>query len=128
MENYGIGQGQHQYRLKLKNRLIKTFIDKILFLTPESNTQKVIVSRNPLTGQAVSSTIKTSLENIFKKAALLIRQSATELIENSSEVSWPPTFEELTHESRNAPEIMQKFYNCLLTVDLHHETSKKINR
>ena len=87
MENYGIGQGQHQYRLKLKNRLITTFIDKILFLTPESNTQKVIVSRNPLTGQAVSSTIKTSLENIFKKAALLIRQSATELIENSSEVS-----------------------------------------
>ena len=98
MENYGIGQGKHQYRLKLKNRLIKTFMDKILFLTPENNTQKVIVSRNSLTGQAVSSTIKISLENIFKKAALLIRQSATELIENSSEVSWPPTFEELTHE------------------------------
>ena len=37
-ENYGIGQGQHQYRLKLKNRLIKTFVDKILFLTPENNT------------------------------------------------------------------------------------------
>ena len=35
MENYGIRQGQHQSQLKLNNRLIKTFIDKILFLTPE---------------------------------------------------------------------------------------------
>ena len=60
MENYGIGQGQHQYRLKLKNRLIKTFIDKILFLTPENNTQQVIISRNSLTGQAILSSIKLS--------------------------------------------------------------------
>ena len=31
-------------------------------------------------------------------------------------------FEELTHESRNAHEIMQKFYDYLLAGDLYHET------
>ena len=74
------------------------FGDKTLFLTPENNTQQVIISRNSLTGRPVSSTIKLSQENIFKKTPPLIRQSMTELIENSSEMSWPPTFEELTHE------------------------------
>ena len=43
-------------------------------------------------------------------------------------MSWPPTFEELTHESRGAPEIMQKFYDYLLVGDLHHETSTKNKR
>ena len=104
----------------------KTFGDKVLFL--ETNTQQVIISRNSLTGQPVSSTIKLSQENIVKNAALLIRQSATELIENSSEMLYPPIFKELTHESRNAPEIMQKFYEYLLAGDLHHETSERNKR
>ena len=60
----------------------------MLFLTPENGTQQVIIGRNSVTGQPVWSTIKLSQENIVKKAPLLIRQSATELIENSSEVSW----------------------------------------
>ena len=47
------------------------------------------------------------------------------MIEHSSEVSWPPTFKELTHESRDDPDIMQKFYDYLLAGDLHHETIKK---
>ena len=67
MEDRGIVQVQHQYWLKLKSRLTKTFGDKMLFLTPENDTQQVITIRNSLTGQPVSSTIKLSQENIVKK-------------------------------------------------------------
>ena len=58
MQNDGFGQGQHQYLLKLKNWLIKTFGDKILFITPENNTQQIIINRKSLPGEPVLSTIK----------------------------------------------------------------------
>ena len=89
MESYRFGQGQHQYWLKLRNRLIKTFGDETLFLTLKNDTQKVIISRNSLARQPIKSTIKLWQENIFKKVALWIRQFVTEFIENSGEVSWP---------------------------------------
>ena len=66
MENYGIGQGQHQYKSKLKNQLIKTFHDKTLFLTPENNIQ-VIISRNYLPGQPVLSILSVLLLSYHKK-------------------------------------------------------------
>ena len=53
MENYGISSGQHQNQLKLNNLLINIFIDEILFLTKQNNSQQVIISRNSLAGQSV---------------------------------------------------------------------------
>ena len=56
MESYRFGQGQHQYWLKLRSRLIKTFGDKTLSLTLKNDTQKVIISRNSLARQPIKST------------------------------------------------------------------------
>ena len=44
IEAYGIGKGQHQYRLILKNRLIKTLGNKSC--TPENNSQQVIINED----------------------------------------------------------------------------------
>ena len=56
MESYRFGQGQHQYWLKLRSRLIKIFGDKTLFLTLKNDTQKVIISRNSLARQPIKQT------------------------------------------------------------------------
>lgn len=45
IEAYGIGKDQHQYRSMLKHRFIKTFGNKILFVTPENNSQQVNLVR-----------------------------------------------------------------------------------
>ena len=45
--------GQHQYKPGLKDRLIRIFVNKILFLTPENNMNQVILQRNSLIEQPV---------------------------------------------------------------------------
>ena len=74
--NYG--QAQHQYQPKLKDQLIKIFGDKILFLIPDNNMHQVILQRNSLIEQSVSSALKL--------------HSVTALTENSTNVSCPLTF------------------------------------
>ena len=67
IEAYGIGKGQHQYRLMLKNRLIKSFGNKILFATPENNSQQVIISENCLHEQTLSKSFEFCIESVVKK-------------------------------------------------------------
>ena len=59
---------------------------------------QVILQINSFIEQPVSSAVKLPQENIIQKAALLIRQSVTALTENSADVSWSPTYEQLDHE------------------------------
>ena len=69
IEAYSIGKGQHQYRSMLKNRLIKTFGNKILFVTPESNSQQVIISENCLHEQTLCKSFEFCMESVAKKSS-----------------------------------------------------------
>ena len=86
IEAYDIGKGQHQYRPMLKNRLIKTFGNKILFATPENNSQQVIISENCLHEQTLSKSFEFCIESVVKKAAILIRKEVLKKIEKSCDV------------------------------------------
>ena len=67
IEAYGIGKGQHQYRSMLKNWLIKTFGNKILFVTPGNNSQQVINSENCFHEQTLSKSFEFCTEKVVKK-------------------------------------------------------------
>ena len=98
----------------------------ISFLTPENDIHEVILQRNSLIEQPVSSVVKTPQENIVKKTALLIREPVTVLTENLTDVFWPLTFEDLDYESRDARNILQRFYGYLFGGELHHKECEKI--
>ena len=67
IEAYSIGKGQHQYRSVLKNRLLKTFGNKILFETLENNSQQVIISENCLHEQTLSKSLEFCIESVVTK-------------------------------------------------------------
>ena len=66
LEAYGIGNGQHQYRAKLKYFLAETFCDKLLFVTTENNSQQVVTSENCLQEQTLGKLFELSEESIIK--------------------------------------------------------------
>ena len=47
---YGIGHNHPQYRLKLKNRLLKTYGDALLFLSPNYHSAQMVISNKCLQG------------------------------------------------------------------------------
>ena len=54
MELYGIGDKHPQYRLKLKNRLLNTFGDKVTFLSPNYHSAQIVISRKCFQEQSLS--------------------------------------------------------------------------
>ena len=75
MEGYGIGDKHTQYRFKLKNRLLNTFDDKIIFISPDYHAAQVIISSKCFKEQNYS-----SLSNDLKPGILFEKSANCALI------------------------------------------------
>ena len=125
IEAYGIGKEQQQYRHYLKKRLLETFGDSILFLSPE---YQVVISRKCLHEQTLSSSINFSEEAIVTKAADIIRINVLEKIKQSNELAWPPTVDQLQDASRDPSKLLEIFYQRLIVGDNHHILTEQKQR
>ena len=128
IEAYEIGKGQKQYRHMLKNRLIETFGDSILFLSPEYHSVQVVISRKCLHEQTLSSSVNFSEESIVTKAADVIRTKVLKKVKESPELAWPPSVDQLEDASRDPPDLLAKFYHRLIVGDCHHTLSEQKHR
>ena len=120
MEVYGIGDKHTQYRCKLKNRLLNTFGDKIIFLSPDYHSAQVIISSKCFKEQSYSS-LSNDLkpEILLKNSANYLRELVKESIKSCGKLSWPPTVEELQDVKRNPPNDLLHFIKMLLLGDNH---------
>ena len=116
LATYGIGtQLKVQYRSKLKNRLINTYGDSLLFLTSEYHLPQVVISKECLTSYEFSSKVEFSDQLYVQKAAKIIRKAVITKIDNSSDLPWPPTIKTLQRSDRGHPEILKQFYVDVLS-------------
>ena len=114
------GHNHPQYRLKLKNRLLKTYGDDLLFLSPNYHSAQVVISSKCLQEQNISSVVSIPDEKIVVKSADILRKSILNNIENEEKLTWPPTVEQLENEKRSPPQLLLQFLHRILHGDNNH--------
>ena len=62
---YDIGRDQHQYRKYLKERLLKHYDEKIIFVHPEYHGVQAIISKQCLFEKSFSSRAHVQYSNYF---------------------------------------------------------------
>ena len=126
---YGIGVGSRQSRHKLKDRLQKTFGDKLIFLSQEFHSPVVFISKECLQTQTLLNTLQFSNKSIVKKSAFALRDVALKFIDDVADNPWPPTVESLNERASKIPELLKLFYIHLLSKpEQHHDVSERVNR
>jgi hypothetical protein len=113
---YGIGVGSRQSRHKLKERLLKTFGDQLVFLSQESHSPVVVISKECLQTQTLSNTLQFSNKSVVKKSAFALRDVALKFIDDVADNPWPPTVESLNERASKIPELIKFFYIHLAVI------------
>ena len=125
---YGIGNDQHQYRQYLKSRLERDFGDSICFITVDYHEVQIVISTECIHEKTLSSSIEFSDNHILILASRIIQKSVDEMINKASQLSWPPSVDELESKSREPPAELTAFLSKLLIDDSHHSIENTKNR
>ena len=104
-------------RGKLKSRTIKEFGNKIEFLKPSHGQMPNIVINNEV---FITEINFDKHEECVITAAEYLREDILKFSEQVSELSWPPTVEELSAEERNPPPLVMTFLHHLLKNSQKH--------
>ena len=125
---YGIGKDQHQYRQYFKARLERHFGESICFIAVEYHEVEVVISTGCIHEKTLSSCIEFSYNSILVLAARIIRKSVDKMIKKASQLSWPPSVDELENKSREPPAELTAFFSKLLIDDSHHSIGSTKSR
>ncbi len=121
--------GTKQSRYRLKERLRKHYAEKLVFLQPEYHAAQVVISKECLHGQIFSRNSTFFKEFTVQKAALILRDSVLEAIENVPNLPWPPTVDSLGSIDRKCPDILGLFFKTLLSQkDSHNVIGERVER
>ena len=125
---YGIGKDQHQYRQYLKAHLERHFGENICFITVEYHEVQIVISTECIHKKTLCS-YKEFLDNrTLVLAARIIRKSVDEMIKKPSQLSWPPSVDELESKPRERAAELTAFLSKLLIDDSHHSIGSTISR
>ena len=102
----GLHPDDWRYQLKLKNRIIKDFIEKVAIYTSEKKMSDIVVDASALPTE-ISFEDK---EGCIIKAAEYLKNDVLKHCEGLSELKWPLQLDELQDEKRNPPESLMIFY------------------
>lgn len=129
MNEYRGDPGTKQSRYKLKERLLKHYQDKLVFLQPEYHTPQVVISKDCLQGQVFSRNSTVFKEFTVEKASRLLREGILDTIERAPGVPWPPTADSLSSIERQYPDILRSFFKTLLSpTGGHNVISERVER
>ena len=79
--------------------------------------------------QNLTNILEISRCNSVKRAAAILREDVTNVINEVPTLPWPPTIESLKSHNRNPLATVAMFYNHLLSaVNNHHAACKFNNR
>eukprot|EP00794_Sanderia_malayensis_P002237 gene2237-2552_t len=128
LTSYGLGVGDRQRRLSLKERLKGKYHDKLVFVSPEYHSPQVVFSKECMETQSMTKTLEFSDEYVVKKAAVKIRHAILEIIKDAAPLPWPPTVDSLQSEERRPPSLLKFFFKTLFSSDSHHPIGERIER
>ena len=129
MTRYCGNIGTRQSRLKLKERLTKSFGDQIVFLQAEYHISQVVISKECLHNQMISGSSTRIQQYALKRAASFLQESVLSFLEEADPLPWPPTVESLVSRERQYPELLQLFFKELLSFKgSHHVTAERVDR
>ena len=118
-EMYSDGHvGDRHWRAKLKDKILKTFNEKITFVSTGSRTPENIISRDAL---AITNISK---QNIVHLAANYIREDILEMSKTVHRKCWPPSIDELEIIEKSTPPSLTSFYNQVLHPGNNHKIPK----
>ena len=107
---YGFRPDDRGYLLKLKNRIMKDFKEKVAILTSEKKMSDIVVDASALPTE-IAFKYK---EGCAVKAAQYLKNDVLKQCEGLSELTWPPQLDDLQDEKGNPPESLVLFYKHLL--------------
>ena len=124
---YGIGKDQHHHKQYLKAHLKRHFGESICFITVEYHEVQIVISTECI-HEKTNSYTGFSNNRIFVLEAKIIRKLVDEMIKKSSQLSWPPSVDELESKSREPPAELTAFLSKLLIDDSHHSIGSTKSR
>ena len=104
----------------MKSRLERHLGESICFITVEYYEVQIINSTEYIHEEKLSSYIEFSNNRILVLAARIIRKSVDEMIKKASQLSWPPSVDELESKYREPPAEPTVFLSKLLIDDSHY--------
>ena len=128
MNRYNGTIGTKQSRYKLKERLIKSFGDQLVFLQAEYHVPQVVISKECLHNQILSRSTPFIEQFTIRRAALILQESVLQYLEEAVPLPWPPTVESLAARDRNYPELLESFFKEILSQKNSHHTSERVDR
>ena len=126
--SYGIGVGDRQRRLALKERLKKKYQEKLIFVCPEYHSPQVVFSKDCIETQSMAKALQFSDEYIVKKAAFKLRHALLEFMNDAVPLTWPPTVESCQSKERQPPSLLTLFFKKLLTSENYHQAGEHLER
>ena len=106
----GLHPDDRRYRLKLKNRIMKGFKEKVAILTSEKKMSGIVVDASALPTEIAFK----DKEGCIIKATDYLKNDVLKHCEGLSALTWPPQLDELQDEQRNPPRSLMLFYKHLL--------------
>jgi hypothetical protein len=110
--------------------LLNKYKEKLLFIISyEQHYPQLVISKDCLEKQNLTNILEMSRCNTVKRAAAILREDVTNVINEATILPWPPTVESLKSDARNPPATLALFYNNLLSAaNSHHVASSTTDR
>ena len=109
--------------------MLNEYKEQLLFISYEKHSPQLVISTDCLEKQNLTNILETSRCNTVKRAAAILREDVTNVINEASTLPWPPTIESLKSDDRNPPATLALFYNHLLSAaNSHHAASSTTER
>ena len=92
----------------MKDRLQKTFEDKLIFHAQEYHSPVFVISKDFIQTQTLLNTLQFSNKSIVKKyiSVCFERRSIKAVIDDVADNPWPPTVESLNKKASKIPELL----------------------
>ena len=101
----------------------------MLFISYEQHSPQLVISKDCLEKQNLTNILEMSRCNTVKRAAAILREDVTNVINEATTLPWPPTIQSLKSDARNPPATLALFYNHLLSAaNSHHVASSTTDR
>ena len=124
---YGFNKEDSRLRFKVKQRIQTEFGEEVAFVSISYQETQVLVSRSTFSSTTLGNFMKGNKEFLLKEAATILRKDILEMIDESTDLPWPPTPESLSWENRQPPESIKRFLRTVLH-ETHHEIGNETQR
>ena len=118
-EIYGKDPEDTKDRHVLKAKLEKEFNCQLLYLNVTYHSPQMVIHNSCLQKNTLSTFMQENKKAAVKESGKILREEILDMIQNAPKLPWPPKVDDLRHEKRQPPDLVQMFFKYVLH-DSHH--------